>query len=74
MELIRENFRNMIFYFSLNITAQYRSYIHDQTPCKTIIHSWFPEIKRGCVNLREGLRDGRPSTTVNRASYDRDRP
>ncbi|GBP41547.1 hypothetical protein EVAR_20354_1 [Eumeta japonica] len=48
----------------------------NEAPCKTTIYNRFVKFKGGCVNLRNKLRDGRPTSVNNKnidAPYDRNR-
>ncbi|GBP91725.1 Putative uncharacterized protein FLJ37770 [Eumeta japonica] len=65
----------IIYDFKCNLTDQHSlawlgSAFGDEAPCKTTIYNWFSEYKRGCVNLGDEFRDGRPSTAVNNKNID----
>ncbi|GBP83584.1 Putative uncharacterized protein FLJ37770 [Eumeta japonica] len=42
----------------------------DQATEKTTIYNWFAIFKRGCINLNDEFRDGRPSTAMNNKNID----
>ncbi|KAG5305532.1 SETMR methyltransferase, partial [Acromyrmex insinuator] len=67
MEILRENFRAMIFYdINTNLTPkQCIDRLHlafgDEAPCNRIVYNWFAEFQRGHTFLCD---EGRPSTSV----------
>ena len=68
MEILRENFRAMIFY-DYNLTRkQCIDRLHlafgDEAPSNRTIYNWFAEFQRGCTFLSDEFREGRPSTSV----------
>ena len=69
MEILRENFRAMIFYdYKCNLTPkQCIDQLHlafgDEAPSNRTIYNWFAEFQRGCIFLDE-IREGRLSTSV----------
>lgn len=61
--------------FKMSITAQHsltrlQTAFSDKAQFKTTIYSWFEEIKRGRVILREELRDGHLSTVMGNKNID----
>ncbi|GBP41147.1 Histone-lysine N-methyltransferase SETMAR [Eumeta japonica] len=79
MDLSREDFRNKVFYdFKCNLTTEQthaclETAFDDEAPCKTTVYDWFAKFKRGCINLSNEFRDGRPSTAVNNKNIDAER-
>ncbi|GBP39826.1 hypothetical protein EVAR_88329_1 [Eumeta japonica] len=53
--------------------ARFRTAFGDEEPWKTTTYNWFPEFKRGRVNLSDEFRDDRPFTAVNNKNIDSDR-
>ncbi|GBP49521.1 Nucleolar MIF4G domain-containing protein 1 homolog [Eumeta japonica] len=44
--------------------ARLRTGFDDEPPCKMTIYNWFPQFKRGHINLSDEFRDGCPSIAV----------
>ncbi|EGI62252.1 FLJ37770-like protein [Acromyrmex echinatior] len=70
MEILRENFRAMIFYnYKYNLTSkQCIDRLHlvfgNEVPSNRMVYNWFAEFQRGRTFLCDEFREGCPSTSV----------